>query len=183
MDRQLQPVHLKARVQELVEEEVLELEALLEQEKAAEARKERLEELRVKPGSRLEYEYLERVVQGWKKEKNIQPRKKPKNWKKFNLAAKIAATVCASAFGIYGITQGLIYAFTSTPEEIAADAAAEKQLNQLARAIDQNCNGNIEISEFAKAYEIASNKQISFKEDPRTSFNFLNDNSTSIKIE
>ncbi|MEK6969479.1 MAG: hypothetical protein AABW48_03555 [Nanoarchaeota archaeon] len=167
MDRQLKPVHLKARVQELEDAEVLELEALLEQNKAAEVTNQRLEELRVRPGSQLEWEYLERAVQEWKKEKNIQPRKKPKNWKKFKLPT-IPIKKVLKATGYSCLVVGVVGVLGSFVNYMVQEDYKQEQFIQ---SIDLNCDGDLQLHEIAKAYETATDKKFPIFEEKQVGFN------------
>lgn len=155
MDRQYQPVHLKARVHELEEEEVLELEALLEQNKAAEVTNQRLEELRVRPGSQLEWEYLEQAVQEWKKEKHIQPKKKPRNWKKF----KLPTIPIKKVLQVVGISCLVVSGVGLAGYGLYAMIEADYKESQFIQSIDLNCDGDLQLHEFAKAYEYATGKK------------------------
>lgn len=154
MDRQYQPVHLAERVHEMDEAEIAELEALLEQSNAVEAVNERLEELRIKPSTRTEWEYLVKEVEKYKTELKQKKRKKPS--KRLEEAKKSIKTGLHRHWDKFLVGALAISLGVGTYYQMNL----ENEKYEFNQAIDLNCDRDSQIQEFVLAYETTFNKKL-----------------------
>ncbi|MEK6969478.1 MAG: hypothetical protein AABW48_03550 [Nanoarchaeota archaeon] len=154
MDRQLKPIHLTERIREMNEAEIAELEALLEQNEAAKIAEARLEELRIKPSTRLEYECLVKEVEAYKQELKQNKQKKPS--KRLEEAKKSIKTGLHRHWDKFLVGALAISLGVGTYYQLNL----ENEKYKFNQAIDLNCDRDSQIQEFVLAYETTFNKKL-----------------------